>query len=556
VEYLKLFPVAERELRVASRRSGTYWARFTGAALGIGAVAFVLLSSSNLRPVDQSQILFVTLSILAFVYCLLSGVLTTSDCVSEERRDGTLGLLFLTHLRGYDVVVGKMAASSARAVCAVVALMPVIALPILMGGVSGQVVWMTVLVLANTLFVSLTVGVLVSSLTREARHSIGGAFAVLVFWVGVMPLTRTLWIEYGLRGRFAGTPAQLSQVLQWVLDVNPVFLFAQVLDRAFRGGLVWGEIWWGLGIQHALGWALLGLSCVVLPRSWRDAVESRERTGKVDRAALSARRRWRGELLDWHPFVWIVARDRRASVATWLGLSVVAGVWTWGFLEVKEEWLAGMVGLWTTFSAGLWLKLRVAALACRHLHEHRRSGALELVLSTPMTPGSLVRGNLLGIRHLVIPPMLAVLAGATLLWVASLGQEQAWSDRTEIPITFGVGVGLLVLDVATLAWSGMWRGLKSNRYVRAYATTVGMVLFLPWVLFTMSSILVGVMVDVLGVGGAFQFEYLTMLFWWALISVGVNAWQWVQARAGLAIRFRELAAEPYGMIRVGARKPL
>ena len=112
--------------------------------------------------------------------------------------------------------------------------------------------------------------------------------------------------------------------------------------------------------------------------------------------------------MDWHPFAWIVARDRRPWLYTWLGLAVVAGVWVWGFFEVKEEWLAGLVGLWTTFAAGLWLKLRVAAIACRHLQEHRRSGALELVLATPVTPESMVRGNWMGLRHLMLPPLVTV----------------------------------------------------------------------------------------------------------------------------------------------------
>ncbi len=180
---MKLLPIAERELRVASRRRGTYWTRFASAALGIGALGLILLSTTRLRPVDQSQILFVTLSVIAFVYCLVSGVLTTADCVSEERREGTLGLLFLTNLRGYDVVVGKLAASSARSILVLVALLPVIAIPVLMGGVEGRVVAMVAMVLGNTLFLSLVIGVLASVLSRDSRQAIGGSIAILATWV-------------------------------------------------------------------------------------------------------------------------------------------------------------------------------------------------------------------------------------------------------------------------------------------------------------------------------------------------------------------------------------
>ncbi|MBL9126373.1 MAG: ABC transporter permease subunit, partial [Verrucomicrobiales bacterium] len=354
---MKLLPVAERELRVASRRRGTYWIRFGAAALAIAAAALTLMATTRLRPADQSQILFVTLSVFAFAYCMLGGVLSTSDCVSEERRDGTLGLLFLTNLRGYDVVVGKLAANSVRVILALVALLPVIALPVLMGGVSGRLVGMVVLVLGNTLFVSLAIGVMVSVWTHDARHSFGGALAFLTLWVGVLPLLRFLWLEYGVRPRFQGTPAELSAMMMWVLELNPVYVFLQVLEALGRGAMLWDEVWRGLAIQHGIGWVLLIAACWILPRSWRDRVEG-ERVAASTSAAVrdqrtATRRRWRGELLDWHPFAWMVAKDRRAGIHVWLGLAVVAGVWTWGFLEVREEWLAGLVALWTTFAAGL-----------------------------------------------------------------------------------------------------------------------------------------------------------------------------------------------------------
>jgi hypothetical protein len=84
--------------------------------LGIGT-AIILMAMLRERPTDQSQVLFVSLSVIAFAYCLLCGVLTTSDCVSEG--GGTdAGVALLTDLRGYDVVIGKLVASSVRAVSA------------------------------------------------------------------------------------------------------------------------------------------------------------------------------------------------------------------------------------------------------------------------------------------------------------------------------------------------------------------------------------------------------------------------------------------------------
>ena len=65
------------------------------------------------------------------IYCLFSGRISTADCLSEEKREGTLGLLFLTDLKGYDVVLGKLAATSVSAFYGLLAALPVLAVPVL-----------------------------------------------------------------------------------------------------------------------------------------------------------------------------------------------------------------------------------------------------------------------------------------------------------------------------------------------------------------------------------------------------------------------------------------
>jgi ABC-type transport system involved in cytochrome c biogenesis permease component len=97
---MTVLPIVERELRVAARRSSTYW------------------------------------SGLMFLYCLGHGRRSTADCLSEEKREGTLGLLFLTDLKGADIVLGKLAATSMRGFYGFLAVFPVLAIPLLLGGIT------------------------------------------------------------------------------------------------------------------------------------------------------------------------------------------------------------------------------------------------------------------------------------------------------------------------------------------------------------------------------------------------------------------------------------
>src|SRR5438477_6849904 len=131
---MTFLPIVSRELRLASRRRGTYWLR-SGAALivmVIGTWLFLVMRSEP--PKELGMALFCVLTGGAVVFALISGPRSTADCISEEKREGTLGLLFLTDLKGYDVVLGKMVAGSLNAVYSVVAMLPMLAIPLLMGG--------------------------------------------------------------------------------------------------------------------------------------------------------------------------------------------------------------------------------------------------------------------------------------------------------------------------------------------------------------------------------------------------------------------------------------
>ena len=80
---MTILPIVARELRVASRKRGTYWVR-TGAGLmvvGLGVWLYIIMQSEP--PRDLSMGLFYVLSGSAVIYSLLSGLRTTADSLSE-----------------------------------------------------------------------------------------------------------------------------------------------------------------------------------------------------------------------------------------------------------------------------------------------------------------------------------------------------------------------------------------------------------------------------------------------------------------------------------------
>src|SRR5947209_2104222 len=146
-------------------------------------------------PHEVALILFRILTGASVLYCLLSGVRATADCLSEEKREGTLGLLFLTDLRGYDVVFGKLVATSLNALYGVLAIVPVLAVPLLMGGVAAGEFGRVALVAVNTLFFSLAIGMCVSAMSRSARKAMGTTFLLIVLFTAGLPVCG-LWVSY------------------------------------------------------------------------------------------------------------------------------------------------------------------------------------------------------------------------------------------------------------------------------------------------------------------------------------------------------------------------
>ena len=136
---MTFLPVVDRELRLAARRRATYWTRLLFAVVCAGIVGLVLMFAWAARG-GTSGIgsgLFLFLTLLALGFSAFTGVFLTADCLSEEKREGTIGLLFLTDLKGYDVVLGKLLATSVPAIYGVLAVFPVLAITLTMGGVTA-----------------------------------------------------------------------------------------------------------------------------------------------------------------------------------------------------------------------------------------------------------------------------------------------------------------------------------------------------------------------------------------------------------------------------------
>ena len=250
-------PIVDRELRVASRQRGTYMTRFGSVLAAVAVGGWIMLMPWMRSPQKLGMALFIALSLIIFIYSLLIGVRTTADCISEEKREGTLGLLFLTDLKGFDIVFGKLAATSVSSFYGMLAVFPVMAISILAGGVSGGELWRVSITAINNVFFSLSVGMFCSAVSRDERKSMVSVFVILLLFSFLWPLTCAL-----IADARNVVPSPLLFLPSPAFTCYMAFdETARQVTRSWTGTSFWSLFYMSLFATHLIGWIFLGAAC-------------------------------------------------------------------------------------------------------------------------------------------------------------------------------------------------------------------------------------------------------------------------------------------------------
>ena len=250
-----LFPLVLRELRTAPRRKSTWRIRFIVGALS----SVIILMVANTGAVNgfgkvAGAGAFRFMAGLLFLFCLIEGFRNSADCLSEEKREGTLGLLLLTDLSPVDVILGKLASFALNSLSVIAAAIPGITFAIILGGVTfGEVMRMALACLV-ALSVSMTVGVCTSAVEFDERKAMAKAAVRLLALLAVPFIFQfaTQWVS--------------SFPVQFIHVFNPLGVFINAFDVSFTTniGVFWNSV---LGCT-ALSLGLIVLASRTLTKRW------------------------------------------------------------------------------------------------------------------------------------------------------------------------------------------------------------------------------------------------------------------------------------------------
>ncbi|HNQ74223.1 MAG TPA: ABC transporter permease subunit [Verrucomicrobiota bacterium] len=471
----------ERELRVATRRAGTYRVRFWFPliVLAIVGVTWMRLTAPTISPQVVGTTLFYLTTAALTLFALAAGCQATADCLSVEKREGTLGLLFLTDLHGYDVVLGKFLANSVVLFYALLSVVPLLAISLLLGGVTGGEFVRLALVFLNALFFSLGAGMLASVWCHRADAARSAGLG-LILLVGVLPPSLG-WLQLWLTG-FNG-------------DYQPAFLLSCPVFTYWAGtaaayGKSGGNLFYpSLAVIHACGWLFLLLAGGWLSRSWRMAAGGDVKFRFIFRrrnASAPGRKRRRPApqaALDENAYGWLAMQSRVGATSLSLVYGLLGAVWIWGFHLMRRDWLNPFIftlSFWALLAA---FKATVANEVGRRLWEERRSGAIELLLSTPLSVAEIISGERLALQRKFRRSLPGLVIISSLLCGACWWYRESGSSGPAVMLGMQWAILMIfILDLIALFWLGLWKSVATPTTRRDFRRSASVVLALPWLL--------------------------------------------------------------------------
>jgi ABC-type transport system involved in multi-copper enzyme maturation permease subunit len=385
------WPVIARELRAEARHPVNYWLRVLGALVFL-VLPFVPVGPMIWSPSRQGLEMFRAMNYILGAAIWLVVPLLTADCISQERREGTLGLLFLTPLTAGGIAVAKGLVHFLRALSFVVATFPVLTIPLLLGGVSGLAVLQAMAANLSAVFLALAAGMLASALCRERVRSI-------LFALGFSLLFARVQAAY-LAG--AGSKPLLS------LGAAVVF-FLGVLGVAALGLHRHGQ-------ERPPSPELLELAEVFCkPRLW-PSLFHRKMTRALNRNPIGWLQQysWSARLTKWGWCFGIVVAElmlvRDSTRPPWGWQSFFTGLFPFLAPPIAMV-LSGPVAAGPIEQEALAfiLGLGLALTAAGSFHRERQTGAMELILVTPLRVNQIIAGRLLGIASQFLPALAVLL---------------------------------------------------------------------------------------------------------------------------------------------------
>jgi ABC-type transport system involved in multi-copper enzyme maturation permease subunit len=519
-------PLLAKELAEQAARKRTYVLRVVCAILAFSGAYFTFTTASTYDPnnlfsiLGQGRGLFDKLLELQFVGIYLFLPAITCTAITAEKERGTLGLLFITRLGPWTIILEKLAARMTSMLSVLLLLMPLFAIAYSLGGVSAAEVWTAAWLLLISVFQVGSVSILCSAYSRTTVGAFLGSY-MLMFLVlfGLPSVEAILSVEISSSiGQYYFSYLDLPDTAfpgSWMVpsrygetgDLADGFAYifsAPYVQSVFTGSSA------GIGVRFLLSLPIIvsGLLSLVLARSlllrrafvsptyrllkWFRSLDQVyvKLNDRYTRGIVLVREKKTHRLPDMEPILWRESTKTtlgtfrylvRVVVAIELPLAAILSFFA-TYKAVHELTGTGVVAfvLWTI--AIMLVTVKSAGL----IAGERNRETLDVLLTTPLTSAELLRQKFRGVRRLIFVltvPLLS-LAAFELWWWATISRSSYSTDTIISLLTVGLAglpmlgfwVVVIVAYLTLAARIGFYVGLRVRQQTRAVLASLGIIL--------------------------------------------------------------------------------
>jgi ABC-type transport system involved in multi-copper enzyme maturation permease subunit len=436
-------PIFQMEVRTAGRRRSTYVFRTLVAGLVLGFFAMILLATwsgysmsgssmatiqtgQNMAPMLASYIIWTQ-----YVALILLAPIITGPALCDERRNRTMAALLTTPLTAWEIVLGKLTGRLTQALILALVGVPMIFAARMLGGLSVEGIVAAVVLTVVSVFMCSALALMLSAQSTRATSAATAAFSLFLFF-NFGPILLGFLYDQWLRPL---SPALPSIPYTWLFYTSLPISLGAVSVEHFLGNPT------GISSMHMWGYsAIYGLTVATgaiaisglrLRRAMRmnpDELMSQPDTVKKKRSWRFWRRKKpstqdrepadpppkqvqaQSRMVGDRPVLWRelrvgVFRKRRRFLQAILVLVVIFGLMYLndGMNEEAAHILVMIVG--TTL-----MLMQATFMSVGSIAHERESRTLEVLMTTPMSPASIVLGKVLGaMRRLwFIPAIVAI----------------------------------------------------------------------------------------------------------------------------------------------------
>lgn len=440
-----------RSLRDSARRRSAHAVRLASVLVLLGMLIWAHASSGGVGAPGLR--LFRLVCYLSVALISLAGLGFFASAITEEKEEGTLGLLKMADLSTLSIVLGKSTSRLAIALVMFIGQLPFALLSITLGGLKLEQVWAAYVAIAAYLVLVANIALLYSVVCRRTSEASMLLLFTLLTGLWLAPLLHDARVAIERDELVPANSAVMNVVWgtsQFFSDNSILRRIDAILTTGFQDSAFSPQVWWSL----AGALACFVASCLLFDRFT-------EYVGAAPGGRAGRRRYWTGSLrgrvwrwpLIWKDFHFLAGGPQMMIAKSILYLLMIAGVY-WGYDWIWAIYYVSLVSaIWT---AAILIAIGELLLtATRVLHHERSEGSLPCLLVLPRGVMSICYGKLAGCLLGSIPTVLLFAVLIAAMPNAPVGRDTFFQQVIPGMMLLLVLVHLTVLYSLIVRWGAL-----------------------------------------------------------------------------------------------------